>query len=243
MYAAGLNMVSIGDYFCIPVTFVRRIHYNDVLMGAIASQITSLTIVYSTVYSSVDQRKHQSSASLAFVRGIHRGPVNSPYKWPVTRKMFPFDDVIMSLTEAADEATSAQSIGPLARDVELEIFLCCHYGRVKKALDEHVKENNFPVTTCDSSEKTWRVNTAVERLWSEPSGRTRGQEWVRSKCKVRYLTWSVAKVNGVVEVSGPPLHWAIPTDTWRNNNVIITSKRHRFDVIMTLLLRRVSTGM
>ena len=70
-------------------------HYNDVIMGAIASQITSLTIVYSTVYSDADQRKHQSSASLAFVRGIHRGPVNSPHKWPVTRKMFPFDDVFM----------------------------------------------------------------------------------------------------------------------------------------------------
>ena len=64
-------------------------------MDAIASQITSLTIVYSTVYSDADQRKHQSSASLAFVWGIHRGPVNSPHKWPVTRKMFPFDDVIM----------------------------------------------------------------------------------------------------------------------------------------------------
>ena len=70
-------------------------HYNDVIMGAIASQITSLTIVYSIVYSDADQRKHQSSASLAFVRGIHRGPVNSPHKWPITRKMFPFDDVIM----------------------------------------------------------------------------------------------------------------------------------------------------
>ena len=64
-------------------------------MHTIASQITSLTIVYSIVYSGTDQRKHQSSASLAFVRGIHRGPVNSPHKGPVTRKMFPFDDVIM----------------------------------------------------------------------------------------------------------------------------------------------------
>ena len=64
-------------------------------MGTIASQITSLTSVYSTVYSGADQSKHQSSASLAFVWGIHRGPVNSPHKWPVTRKMFPFDDVIM----------------------------------------------------------------------------------------------------------------------------------------------------
>ena len=55
-------------------------HYIDVIMSAMASQITSLTIVYSTVYSVVDQRKYQSSASLAFVRGIHRWPVNSPHK-------------------------------------------------------------------------------------------------------------------------------------------------------------------
>ena len=61
----------------------------------LASQITSLAVVYSIVYSGVNQRKHQSSASLAFVREIHRGPVNFPHKWPVTRKMFPFDDVII----------------------------------------------------------------------------------------------------------------------------------------------------
>ena len=64
-------------------------HYEYVTMDAMASQITSLTIVYSTVYSGADQRKHQ----------IHRGPVNSPHKWPVTRKMFLFDDVIMRLVE------------------------------------------------------------------------------------------------------------------------------------------------
>ena len=66
--------------------------------GGIASQITILTIVYSTIYLGVDQRKHQSSASLAFLRRIHRGLVNSPHKWPVTRKMFPFDDVIMIIS-------------------------------------------------------------------------------------------------------------------------------------------------
>ena len=70
-------------------------HYNDIIMGALASQITSLTIVYSSVYSGADQRKHQSSASLAFVRGILGRLVNSPHKGPVTRKMFPFGDVIM----------------------------------------------------------------------------------------------------------------------------------------------------
>ena len=52
--------------------------------------------VYSIIYSEADQRKHQSSSSLAFVWGFHRGPVNSPHKWPVMRKMFPFDDVIMT---------------------------------------------------------------------------------------------------------------------------------------------------
>ena len=71
------------------------LHYGVVIMDSIASQITSLTIVYSTVNSDADQRKHQSSASLAFVCGIHRWPVNSPHKWPVTRKMSPFDDVSM----------------------------------------------------------------------------------------------------------------------------------------------------
>ena len=70
------------------------LHYSDVIMSKM-SQITSLTIVHSTAYPSADQRKHQSSASLAFVRGIHQWPVNSPHKWPVMRKMFPFDDVIM----------------------------------------------------------------------------------------------------------------------------------------------------
>ena len=72
-----------------------QIHDSDVIMGAMASQITGVSIVYPNVCSDEYQRKYHSSASLAFVRGIHRWPVNSPHKWPVTRKMFPFDDVIM----------------------------------------------------------------------------------------------------------------------------------------------------
>ena len=74
---------------------ISMTHYDDVIMSAITSLISSPTIVYSTIYSDADQRKHQRSASLAFVREIHRWLVNSPHKWPVTRKMFPFDDVIM----------------------------------------------------------------------------------------------------------------------------------------------------
>ena len=71
-------------------------HYSDFIMGAMASLFTSLAIVYSIVYlAGTDQRKHHSSALLAFVRGIHQWPVNSPHKKPVTRIMSLFDDVIM----------------------------------------------------------------------------------------------------------------------------------------------------
>ena len=70
-------------------------HHSDVIMSKTASQITGVPIVYSTVCSGANQRDNQSSASLAFVKGIHRWPVNSPPKGPVTRKRFPFDDVII----------------------------------------------------------------------------------------------------------------------------------------------------
>ena len=78
-------------------------------MSAMASQITSLAIVYSTVYSGTDQRKHQISASLAFVRGIHRWPVDSPHQGPVTRKMVPFDYVIMCSYTLARTASHAHA--------------------------------------------------------------------------------------------------------------------------------------
>ena len=94
-YFLGCNVQSFSKIEC--VTSVT--HYDDVIMTMLASQITSLMVVYSIVYSGANQRKHQSSASLAFVREIHRGPVNFPHKWPVTRKMFPFDDVIMFLVD------------------------------------------------------------------------------------------------------------------------------------------------
>ena len=79
----NINKISDSDISILEPSFLWIID---------CTQITSLTIVYSTVYSGADQRKHQSPASLAFVRGIHLWPVNSPH---VTRKMFPFDDVIM----------------------------------------------------------------------------------------------------------------------------------------------------
>ena len=70
-------------------------YYSDVTMSAMASQITGVSSVYSRVCSGANQIRHQSSVSLAFVRGIHRWPVNSPHKGSVTRKIFPFDDFIM----------------------------------------------------------------------------------------------------------------------------------------------------
>ena len=95
------QMLSMTDWYlmqflqCPWIASYSASHYCDVLMGNKASRITRLPIVSSTIYSSSDQRKHQSSASLAFVWRIHWWPVNSPHKSSVTWKMFPFDDVIM----------------------------------------------------------------------------------------------------------------------------------------------------
>ena len=105
-------------------------HYDDVIMGAVVSLITSLRIIYSIVYSDADQRKHQNSASLAFVWGIHRGPVNSPHKWPVTRKMFPFDDVIMMPTyKTADFVLINCVINGL---ILSEVVVTVKYGTITK---------------------------------------------------------------------------------------------------------------
>ena len=84
-----------------------HLHYSDVIMNAMASQMTSgtivyWTVVYSAVYSGADQRTHQSSAPRQdFVRAIQWWRGNSPHKWPVTRKMFPFDGVIMRICEVS----------------------------------------------------------------------------------------------------------------------------------------------
>ena len=68
---------------------------SDFIMIRMASPITGVSIVYPAASFSIDKIKHWSSVSLAFVRGIHLGPVNYLHNGPVMRKMFPFDDVIM----------------------------------------------------------------------------------------------------------------------------------------------------
>ena len=84
-----LNLQTSGLYH------LNQSHYNSVIMSVMAYQITSLTNVYSTVYSRRRSKKIWKLQSLAFVRGIQRWSVKSPHKGPLTRKMFPFDDVIM----------------------------------------------------------------------------------------------------------------------------------------------------
>ena len=92
-------------------------------MSAMASQITSRTIVYSALYSGADQRKNQSSASLAFVRGIHRWPANFPHKGPVMRKMFPFDGVIID-SVIRGPRTSASTISCKNKIMCVFAFIC-----------------------------------------------------------------------------------------------------------------------
>ena len=123
------------------------VHYSDVIMSGIASQITSLTIVYSTVYSDADQRKHPSSASLALVWGFHRGPVNSPHKWPVTRKMFPFDDVIMGVYSVTARTVFNLNFIPLTLCHLVPRFLpwdhICAYCLPRAAPDSHPENQAY----------------------------------------------------------------------------------------------------
>ena len=120
------KMWSLKNHAVQPTVVLLERHYDGVIMGAMASLITSLTIVYSTVYSNTEQRKHQSSAPLAFVWGIHRGPVNSPHKWPVTRKMFPFDGVIMtSFHVILWQVWPTLSIKLVWKNVTSDLRVCC----------------------------------------------------------------------------------------------------------------------
>ena len=109
---------------------VFHLHITVTSQWARASQITSLTVVYSTVYSNADQRKHQSSASLAFEWGIHRGPVNSLHKWPVTRKMFPFDDVIFTYSPSNSHTVAL----PIVFNIDLIHFLFCLLSEMLRVL-------------------------------------------------------------------------------------------------------------
>ena len=86
----GPSCVDIGTSVCRPTTdeIYRTGIYSDVIISAMPSQITCVSIVCSTVCSGADQRKHQSSVSLTIVIGIHRSHVDSTHKGPVHGNCF-----------------------------------------------------------------------------------------------------------------------------------------------------------
>ena len=178
-------------------------------MGVIASQITSLTIVYSTIYSSTDRSKHQSSTSLAFVLGIHRSPVNSPPKVPVARKIVPFDDVIMSLTMVLQTVVKFIQ-GPLIyfflnlnKDMFVVVYNMLHYcpallgPREKLAFFWFDKPStlftwwpagiNLPIHMAECGHGFFAVlgtRWAIGGRWLD-SGVTRLPRWRRRKTRLR----------------------------------------------------------
>ena len=96
-------------------------------MSAMASQITGVSIVCLTVCSDADQRKHQRSASLAFVSGIDRWPVESPRKGAVTRKIFPFDDIILCTNSNCDIEMFCKIAWMDTCDAKIHFNLPLHY--------------------------------------------------------------------------------------------------------------------
>ena len=123
------------------------------ILSAMASQITGAAMVCSAVCSGAYQRKHQSSASLAFVRGIHRWPVNSPHKGLVTQKMVPFDDVIMNLLKNDDEQTGmyAKYVSNMTRKVTMlphfARFNFVMYGKIV-FLNNTLKNERYKAVNC-----------------------------------------------------------------------------------------------
>ena len=118
---------------------VLFMYHSDVIMGAMASQITSVSSVHSTVLSGVDQRKHRNSTPLARVRGIHRSPVNSHHKGKVTRTMFSFDDVMMDNFEIVTRQKMLPFTSRMRRD---DINSKVQF----KSLIEFVMQINCPVS-------------------------------------------------------------------------------------------------
>ena len=142
-----------------------------------ASQITGVSIVYSTVCSGEDHRKHQNPASLAFVRGIHRWPMNSPHKGPVTRKRFPFDNAIIGVVyplRCYIHRTGkyiAQSvflrepatIGSLWLENDLdenELEFKSHMGKLKenvRVISNEINGNPWDMNICIAHSSHWKI--------------------------------------------------------------------------------------
>ena len=133
---------------------VFNIHYSDALMSAMAPRIISVLIVFSTVNSGADRGKHQSSASLAFVRGIHWSTGDSPHKGPVTRKMFPFDDVIMN-----------PSSRPMLLLNQWPIYLCCYFIENRESSWLPYVLRDGPEVVHMTTKQPWRIWINKPQLW------------------------------------------------------------------------------
>ena len=131
-------------------------------MSAMASQITGVSMVCSTVCSGAHQRKHQSFASLAFVGGIRRLPVNSPHKGPATRKMVPFDDVIMSSFMVTSRGVAKPWVRENSIDLNLSHSLkTWRYSKIRCAMWNSICAAVMGVCSCRRLKQTDRSEIPV----------------------------------------------------------------------------------
>ena len=140
-------------------------------MSSMASQITSLTIVYSTVYSRRRSNKHQNSASLALVRGIHWWPVNSPHKWPETQKMFPFEDVIIHTAKLLRiNLTGHISVERIIRIIQISHYLLVNFNYGIFLIFMCTLTTNFPQClrlSCFDVVRYWLIIPIFDRILSK----------------------------------------------------------------------------
>ena len=139
-------------------------------MGAIASQITSLTIVYSTVYSDADQRKHQSSASLAFVWGIHRDRWIPRTKGQLRGKCFHL------MTSSCFKGTRAQKVPTILVTGWVRIMclygvpvyiVWCHYNAVNFLPSLHHNLHLFTNCHLCSAPSHWSTAFHIMLHWTQ----------------------------------------------------------------------------
>ena len=123
-------------------------------MSAMASQITCVSIVYSAVSSGADQSKHQSSASLAFVRGIHRWPANSPHKGSATRKLFH----LMTSSCYVPCGNTETNVFPTATNTFRETMICTHNISMKTLQEKLI----LPITPDIQDSLSMFFNKVIE---------------------------------------------------------------------------------
>ena len=136
-------------------------------------------------YSGADQRKHQSSASLVFLRGIHRSPVNSPHKGPVMRKMFPFDDVIIYTKQCKPYG--------LLMGYSKPIYLCGKDDTPIKwtahASEQFVSQRKIPYSTLTNLITT---NLLISRTQTVGKSFTAGSLFLTNyQCAIVAFTWGL----------------------------------------------------